>query len=209
MKKSRVVSLKNIGIADFFKRNIIIIVLCLLFVIGVIAGTICYIKSPAANNLAKEWFFDYISFRTTGSFLKIFLNSALFFMLVALCVFACGTSMIGVVLIPLISGYLGFRYGCIASYVYSVYQLKGIAFNSIILIPPTAVFLVGLFFAARYSVEFSLIISRLTIPKTTAHNLSMDFKNYCGKFLMLIAVIVLVALVDALLCKWLIGFFEF
>ena len=209
MKKSRVVSLKNVGIVDFFNRNIIIVVLCLLFVAGVIISTVCYIKSPAANSLAKEWFVDYISFRASGSFLSIFLNSLLFFLIVSLCVFGCGTSMVGVVLVPMISGYLGFRYGSIASYIYSIYELKGIAFNSVILIPPTAIFLVGLFYASRCSVEFSLIISRLTVPKTVARNLSVDFKNYCSKYMVLLVIIVFVALIDALFCRWFIGFFEF
>lgn len=209
MKKSRVVSLKNVEIVNFLKSNIIIVILCLLFVAGVIIGTVCYVKSDAANSLAKEWFSDYISFRVSNTFLSIFLNSLLFYLLVSLCVFCCGTSMIGVVLIPLVSGYLGFRYGSIASYIYSVYELKGIAFNSVILIPPTAVFLVGLFFASRCSIEFSLIISRLTISKTTARNLSLDFKNYCSRYTILLAVTVFVALIDASFCKWFIGFFEF
>ena len=209
MKKSRVVSLKKVGIVDFLKRNIIIVVLCLLFVAGVVIGTICYVKSAAANSLAKNWFADYISFRISDAFLSIFLNSLLFYLLVSLCVFCCGTSMIGVVLIPMISGYLGFRYGSIASYVYSVYELKGIAFNSVILIPPTAVFLVGLFYASRCSVEFSLVISRLTISRTAARNLSVDFKNYCSRYTILLAIIVFVALIDALFCRWFIGFFDF
>lgn len=209
MKKSRVVSLKNIEIATFLKRNIIVVILCLMFIIGVVVGTICYVKSPTAANLAQQWFTEYISFRVTDSFLNIFINSALFFMVISLCVFAGGTSMIGVVLIPLISGYLGFRYGCIASYVYSVYELKGIAFNSVILIPPTAIFLVGLFFASRYSVEFSLIITRLTIPKTSARNLSVDFKTYCTKFAVLLVIIIFVSLIDALFCRWFIDFFDF
>ena len=209
MRKSRVVSLKKFGFGDFIRRNIIILSLCLIFIIGVLTGTLCYVKNQTANHLASEWFVDYISFRGSNTFFSVAVNSALSNLLIGLCVFACGCSMIGVALVPSVFGYLGFKYGSITAYIYAIYQLKGIAFNAIILIPPTAIFLVGLFFASRSSVEFSFVILKLSLPKSSPRNLSLEFKAYCGKFLIFLSIIVIVSFVDAALCKWFIKYFNF
>lgn len=209
MKRSRVVSLKNIGLTDFFKRNIIILMLCLVFILGVFVGTVCYIKNPVSTNLSRDWFNDYISFRISDSFFSVFINSAIYFLTISISVFACGSSMMGTVLVPSLILYLGFRYGLIASYAYSVYELKGIAFNAIILIPPTVMFLIGLFFASKSSVEFSLIMTKLALPKSAPRNISSDFKIYSGKFVILFFVIFLSSIIDASLCRWLIDFFKF
>mgnify|MGYP003290554741 CR=1 FL=1 len=209
MKTSRVVNLKEIRFFDFAKKNKIIILLCILFAIGVGLGTFSLNKSNIVNAMSENYLNSYIQKRTDTSFLSVMFSSAISSFLIMLISFVFGASLMGIVTVPLLICWCGFEYGCVSALLYSQYALKGVAFNAIILIPSSVVFLISLLFASRESIAFSLVISKLTLPKSRPTNIYMDFKNYCGRYIFLSFLIIVSALINSILTSSFMKFFDF
>ena len=113
--------------------------------------------------------------------------------------------MLGVVLVPVAAVLRGIIYGGVSAFLYSQYTVKGIAFNAVLIIPSAFVFVIALLLASRESVRFSLLIARISLPATPAVNLSYDFKNYCGRYLLISLIALASALTDAVLSCFFIG----
>ena len=209
MKKSTVVSLNKVKIFDIIYKNRVILILSLLFAVGVILGVITYAKSDMAQSLSKGFFESYITKRTMGSFISVFFSSFAFSLLITIFAFLIGGSIMGVIISPLYICTFGLSYGIVASFLYNTYSIKGIAFCSVIFIPSTIIVLIGLVFAGRHSVNFSLTIAKLTLTNSLARNLYEDFKKYCSNYIVVTVFILLSALVDASFSKLFLKFFEF
>lgn len=208
MKKGRVVDLKNFKILGILFSNKLSIVLGSVFVLGVIISSVCFDSIDTLSRLTEGYFEDYIVCRE-NSFIYIFFNSIKSLMLFLLLIYLCGSSILGFVLSPLLIFLRGFEYGSLISYVYSLHSLKGIAFNAVLIIPPAIISVLTFISAARFSMEFSLLIAKLTLPRANARVLSEDFKNYSARFLLLILFLVLASIVDSGLSKFLIDTFNF
>lgn len=209
MKTSKVVNLKGIHIFEFAFKNKIIILLCILFAIGVGLGTFSFNKSDIVTKGAENYLSNYISKRTDASFFSVMLSSAVSSFTTMLFSFVFGASLMGIVTVPLLICFCGFEYGCLSALLYSQFALKGVAFNAIILIPSSLVFLIALLFAARESIAFSIVISKMTMPKSRPTNIYIDFKNYCGRYIFLSFLIIVSALINSILTSSFIKFFDF
>ncbi len=209
MKTSRVVSLKNLGFLNYIVKNRVIIILCITFVLGITAGVFSYSGSNTAQRLAENTFSFFISNRQGRSFFAVLFTSFLTNAAVLIVCYLCGTSLMGVIAVPLFIALCGFWYGNFSAFLYSGYALKGIAFNAVVLLPPVLIFFICLTFSARESIGFSLLLAKTTLPKSRPINLCIDFKNYCGRYLLLSIIAIVSALADALLTKTLLRFFQF
>ena len=101
-------------------------------IIGIAAGT--FGNSRKVYGMTEDLLNYYLSKRMDCSFISSFASSALTFVISLLICFVFGASMMGVAVIPVFIGIIGFWYGSIASFLYSVYALKGVAFNALIII---------------------------------------------------------------------------
>lgn len=209
MKTSRVVSLKNLGILNYILKNRVIIILCISFAVGIAIGVFSLDDSSIAKLIADSVFDQLFSTRETRAFFAVFLSSTMLCALLLMICFLCGASLMGIIIVPLFIIVCGFMYGNLSAYLYSQFALKGIAFNAVILMPPTLILFICLTFAARESIGFSLLLAKTTLPKSRPINLCVDFKNYCGRYLLLASIIVFVALIDATLTKTLLHYFNF
>lgn len=204
MKKGTVLSLKNLRFADFMAKNNILVILVILFIIGIAAGTFSCSKVSALSDYSEAYLKRFISERTDASFISVTLDSFMGSTLTLLLTFAAGTSMLGVILVPLISLLRGALYGGVSSILYSEYSVRGIAFNAVLIIPASIIFIISLILASRESVKFSLVIAKLSLPGSPSVNLSVDFKNYCGRYLFICLLVLASALVDAVMsCSFL------
>lgn len=200
MQLGKVINLKNYSkYLDFIKKNKYIFLLMMLFIVGLFIG----ISSINEYEGFKDFFIhkveEYLDLRYNGNLFNIFIHSFMFYLIFIVIAFVFGSSIIGVVFIPFIICGCSFLYGGYISTLYSSYSLKGIAFSAIFLIPPTVLFSVGLILACCESVGFSIRIIKLTLPKTNPSNLYYDFKNYFGRYLYIILLIIFAALADGLL----------
>lgn len=209
MKASRVVSLKKLGIFNYFLKNRIILILCVSFIIGITIGVFAFTNSDLSKQLANWVFTNLFPNRESKTFITLFISSMMLYALFLIVCFLCGTSLMGVVVVPLFVIFCGFLYGDLSAFLYSRFALKGIAFNAVILLPPTLIFFICLTFAAKESVDFSLRLAKTTLPKSRPINLAYDFKNYCGRYLLLASVVLFSSLTDALLSKMFLHHFNF
>lgn len=204
MKKGTVLSLKNLKFTDFMAKNNILVILILLFILGLAAGTFSGSKISVLSEYSDDYLKRFISERTNATFFSVTLNSFMGSALTLLLTFAAGTSMLGVILVPTIFLLRGVLYGSVSALLYSEYSVKGIAFNAVLIIPAAIVFIISLILSSRESIKFSLIIAKMTLPGSPSPNLSADFKNYCGRYLFICLLVLASALVDAVLsCSFL------
>lgn len=204
MQKGKVLSLKNFKLADFVARNNILTILVVLIAGGIAVGIFTQSKIQLLSEYSADYLERFIALRSGESFVSVALSSFMGSALVLLLLFAAGTSMLGVVLVPLLTAVRGMFFGGVSALLYSQYAVKGIAFNAVLIIPSAFVFVIALLLAARESMRFSVLIAKISLPGSPSVNLAFDFKNYCGRYLFIALIVLASALVDAVLsCSFL------
>lgn len=204
MQKGKVLSLKNFKLADFVARNNILTILVVLIAGGIAVGIFTQSKIQLLSEYSADYLERFIALRSGESFVSVALSSFMGSALVLLLLFAAGTSMLGVVLVPLLTAVRGMFFGGVSALLYSQYAVKGIAFNAVLIIPSAFVFVIALLLAARESMRFSVLIAKISLPRSPSINLAFDFKNYCGRYLFIALIVLASALVDAVLsCSFL------
>lgn len=204
MRKGKVLSLKNFKLTEFVTKNNILAVLVVLIVAGVSVGIFTESRIQVLSNYSTTYVERFIALRSGESFFSVALSSFMSSALVLLVLFAAGTSMLGVILVPFIAALIGLFYGGISALLYSEYSVKGIAFNAVLIVPSAFVFLIALLLAGRESMRFSLLMAKITLPGSPSVNLAFDFKNYCGRYLFIAFILLASALTDAVLsCSFL------
>ena len=199
MRRGTIVNLNKVKVFDAIIKNRLIIIVALCFLIGAVSGSIAFGSETKLFDISEKIFKSYLSVRLGKSVFSILISSFLFAASVLVGMFLCGSSMLGVVLSPLAVFFGGFFCGSFCSYLYSQFSLKGIAFNAVIIIPSFIILIVCIIFSACDSVKFSLVLAKLTLPSTYPVNLYLDFKRYCGRYLIFVALCLISGLVDSVL----------
>lgn len=199
MKKGTVLSLKRIRLSEFIIKNNVLVLLVLLFIAGIAVGTFAGERIVGLSDYSADYLERFVAERSDASFLSVTLNSFAGSAFVLLAVFAAGTSVLGVVLVPIAAAVRCVLYGSVSALLYSQYSVKGIAFNAVLIIPAEIIFAVSLLLAARESVGFSLGMARLTLPSAPPVNLSADFRSYCSKYIFICLLTLLSAIIDAVM----------
>ncbi len=209
MKKGTIINLNKNDFLNYFKQNKIVFMLTVTVISGILVSCLTFNKSDIIIDLGERSFDFIINNRHEKSFINIFIHSLTIDFLILLTYFLCGTSIMGVIFVPMLSFSCGFLYGTVSSYVCRTFLLKGIAFNALLLLPPFAIIIIVLLVAGKKSIKFSFEFIKLTMPNQRAINLFLQFKEYCTYYLIYISVCVIVAVIDSLLSKTLIPFFDF
>lgn len=208
MKTGGVVSLKKFSSLNFLIGNRLLILMFSAFIIGIAVSCLSFAGNSKAAQFSGELFSAYISDRRSAGFLSVLFAVFIKYFAVSVAFFVIGASIIGVVLSPVLCCSLGLYYGLLASYTYSSFSFKGIAFNSIILIPAAIIYSFSTFFAAKEAFRFSKLLLSLTLPKCRPFNLSSEFKVYCGKFIIVLLLSIIAAFIDSILSVVLLKYFS-
>jgi len=208
MQIGKVINLKDFNkFFLFFRENRIIIFLLSIFIFGFGFGIFSCNRFEEFKTFSKECLDNFIFIRSDLDFLKIAVNSFFSSFTYIVLIFVFGASITGVAILPFIILYNGFTYGALISILYNEYALKGIAFNAVMVLPSAAIFVTAIILASRESFCFSLKIAHLTLPKTNPANLFYDFKNYCGRYLIICLIVIFSALLDAFVsCNFSVNF---
>lgn len=209
MKKGTIINLNKNDLVAYFSKNKIIFMLTVTVLLGLLVGCLTFSKSDILINFGKKCFTFITKNRQEQSFLNIFTYSLTIDFLILLTYFLCGASLMGVIFVPILSFSSGFLYAVISSYICDTYLLKGIAFNALILLPPIALLIIVLLVAGKRSINFSFEFIKLTMPNQRALNLFFQFKEYCVHYLVYVSLCLISAVVDGLLSKTLISYFDF
>ncbi|MBE6805855.1 MAG: hypothetical protein E7526_04995 [Ruminococcaceae bacterium] len=209
MRNSAILNLNRTKFFEVFAKNRFLIFILLCYITGIIFGVLWLKGSDAVFEIAKADFDGYLSVHHELSFFNIFIKT--FFSLLPICLilFLCGTSVVGIVLVPIAVCYCGFDYGICTAYLYKQYLLQGIAFNSLILIPCTLIAVLGYMMLSKEAFGFSHQLLRLTLPNYNNTNVYTGFKGYCKRFLIIILIFIGSALADTLLNFAFLNFFNF
>lgn len=209
MRKSAIVNLNSSKFVLTIKSNCLVIIFSLIFVVGVILGTVFVKRNLSILNATNNVFLGFLEDRTTVGFLRIFLTALMDLLPIFLVVFLCGTSLVGVVLTPLAICYKGFSFGILAGYLYKTYMLKGIAFNALIFVPTNLIAALALIYCGKISFNFSLILLRSSMPRGQSVNLYNNFQSYCRSYTLSACFLFVSALTDALMSVGFIKLFNF
>lgn len=209
MRNSAILNLNRTKFFEVFAKNKFIISVLLCYILGIVLGVLCLKNSAGVQAIAKSDFENYLSIRQSLPFLKVFSKAFLAVMPLCLVMFLCGTSVVGVILVPICVCYCGFDYGICTAYLYKEYLLQGIAFNSLILIPATLIAVLGYVLLSKEAFGFSSQLLRLTLPSYNTQSVYSGFKGYCKRFLFLILIFICSAVADSLLNMAFLSFFSF
>ena len=198
MQRGRVINFSKIKIFEFVKSNLYLFIGFLFLIIGAVLGLVIFDDFKLLTNFIKQYFENYIDIRQSGTFIKIVLLSFAKSLSVFMVLFMVGTSLFGVITVPLSVLICGVFYGSSVAYLYAEFALKGVAFNAVIFLPSSLVLLIFLIFASRLSLIFSVELARLTLPNSMRGDLFLQFKEYSIKFLLLALGSVSAALIDGL-----------
>lgn len=207
MRPGGVVSFKKIGYLKFLGKNKLLFFMLFLFIFGFVLGNALFNGSSAAE-ISKLIFNYYLAVRN-NSFIRILFPVMFEYLFFAILLFAAGTSLTGVIVSPLICCSAGMYFGALVSFTYSTYAIKGIAFNSVILIPPALLFIMCMLFAATEAFRFSSVILKTVFPKSRPVNLSDEFRFFCGKYALYTVFALFAAIIDAVVSSAFLKHFSF
>lgn len=208
MRAGGVVSLKRINFIGILAKNKLILLMFSVFLIGFFISSISFSESKAAQ-ISDSIFKVFISDRQGASFFKIIFPVLIKYLIVYLAIFLAGASVAGVVFVPLLCCCLGLYYGILTSYAYVTFSIRGIAFNSVVIIPGALIFTFCVLFASKESFRFSSVMLRLLLPKSRQVNMSGEFRIYTGKFLLFSLFTLLASLADAVVSVSFLDYFTF
>ncbi len=198
MQKTRVVQFRSKNITQLLSEGYAFIIMYIAYLSGIMLGALLLNSGDPFEAKAVSIFEEFNRTRTDGAFISMFFSAFLDWLPYMLAVFVCGTCIVGMVLIPIFVCYKGFSYGLLAGYLYSIYSFKGIIFVLILIIPSALIGAFGLFFAAKHSFKFSLLLAKSSMPNARAEYIYPQLIRYCKFFIYLLLVSISAALVDAL-----------
>ena len=187
------------SIIDFLKSNKYVIILLCLFLSGFMVGIFSLNNFEGYRDFFTKAVDSFIETRNNNGFLKIFSDSFFRFVSYLILFFIAGSSILGMVFIPFLLFFGGLYYGGIISFLYSGYHLSGVAFSAVMVVPTAVLLSVSMILSAREAIGFSLRISKLTFPRTAPANLYYDFKNYCGRFVVIFLLVLFSSVIDGLI----------
>lgn len=155
---------RNIDFKQLLSRYGIKAVLAVLFMIGLIVGAV------SGRGFRQEvfeqldlLFITNIDARMSMNAFDIFISCFVSYFLFIFCVFLSAMSVWGFGMIPLLSALKGFSVGISTAFIFSQYQLSGIGFYILVVLPGTVLFLFALIRYATQGFSMSMRYVRLSM----------------------------------------------
>ncbi len=209
LKKCKIIELNKHNFFNSIKENYAFIILSVCLILGIVIGIIFCSESTNIFNAAKYIFKNGFLLYSKSTFLNCFLKVLFVCSVILAVLFAFGSSIFGIVIIPILLNLFGIVYGGIYSYVYGAYSLKGLAFNAIILLPTTVFIIIIIILAAKEAFCLSLSVVNLTVKNTLTNNLFFSFKTFCFKNLIFILLLSLSSLLNNVITSAFLDLFNF
>lgn len=182
---------------NYTNKNIILISMFILFVVGMIYGTL--LSKSGSTELIDDLGIitkGYIDNRANQTLLKIFSGSfcsSMIFLIIPYLLGFSAIGQIGTALVPIFKGLgLGATMGCL----YQNYGLSGIGYSALIIVPQTVIALFAIMTACRESVKLSNLIFLTFFPSKGKSVCLNTIKLYHIKFFILLLFILFSAVID-------------
>ena len=197
------------------KNHILYIILAVLLLCGIGGGAlfIRYADFSALETL-DFLFFSNFQGRTSSALSGVFIASLASAFSFILSCFLCGLSIWGAFLIPFIPFFRGFGLGMTAGYLYTNYSWQGFLFYIAVILPGALLCCVSVLLASREGIRFSRRMSlkhRPVTDKTQTESLfqKLSTKTYLIRFMFVIGLALLAALIDVVTTASFSGLFPF
>ena len=185
--------------AKMSNKNYVFIVLIVLFVIGMVYGTLI-VKSKSYILLEKLTIItnDYVSIHANQPLINTFANTFFSIAIFILVPYLLGYSSIGQLPTLLIPLFKGLGLGSAMGQLYASYGLKGIGYSALIIIPQTVISLFAIIVACRESIKLSNLLF-YTFASKQGKDINLNtIKLYNIKFLILCVIALVASIVSAL-----------
>lgn len=194
----------------FIRNNGYFIFLSCILLFGMVGGALSvnFIKLETVRKLDLLFSSDFqqrVGQPCTATFISS-LSSSFIFMLF---IFFSSLSLFGALIIPISILFRGFGLGLTAGYLYLIYELKGIAFYILIIVPGIFISSIGLILLSMISIRFSLKFASKLLPNPGNERLWDEFPGYfklCGYILTILTISSLVDMVSMLIFSRLFNF---
>ena len=182
-----------------------------LFLLGLVTGAACAkgFGSETYNKL-DLLFVTNIDARSQMSVFDIFVSCFVSYFLFIFCVFLSALSVWGFATVPLLSALKGFTVGLSTAFIFSQYQLSGIGFYILVVLPGTVLFLFVLIRYSAYGFQLSLRFLRLSLFGCDREpELRMHLKSFIKKTLFALLSVGVCSVTDMVLWIVFAGKFDF
>ncbi len=160
------------------------LILVLISLLSLLIG--CFIYKNSNINYIFELCNNFILNLQDKNFFELFLYLFKFDLIYFVISFFVGTSIIGIPFTFIPVSLKCFTIGCISSFMYCQYSLKGILFSLILLFPLFTITTTSLIYSANESIYMSKYIFKTLTNKNTADNISI--KLYLIRYAFLIGI---------------------
>lgn len=192
--KDIVVTKESFDFDDFLEKNKEYIFLLLIYVAGLLAGSLLF------KSLDLSKYSSYVSdFLTVkgDSLLSVAVDRLSVYLIIYVFTILLGLCIIGFPIINLVPLLCGFEVAIKIAFYYNLYSLKGIGYSLLMIVPEASAFMVILFFTIASSKELSKNIFDISLQKNTEKQL--DLKDYLKSFLIYGAEIIVISFVNSLI----------
>ena len=182
-----------------------------LFLLGLIVGAACS-KGFSQDTFDKLdlLFVTNLSARQEMNIFQFFISCFVSYFLFVFCVFLSGMSVWGFSAIPLLSAVKGFTVGLSSAFIFSLYQLSGIGFYILVVLPGTVLFLFTFINYSARGFRMSLRYLRLTMFGADREpELRYSIKRFIKKTIFALLCAGACAVVDMVLWLLFAGKFQF
>ncbi len=189
------------GVITSLKKNRRILIMLALFAAGMIIGASTLKNADSyLSGAFSDMFSTYIKAKNTQSLGLNFINSLAVNAAFMLAVFVFGLCAVGLPLICALPIVKGVGVGMLSGYLYSNFALRGLGYCVLVLYPGLvpAVFALLLACSAGMKSSYEMLLS---LSSTKASKGEGSIKIYCIRFLIICALIILAAIIDAAACR--------
>lgn len=182
---------------ELSKKNNLIILVLIVFIIGLIFGSI-YItilshdqKTTVLNQVTS--YFKSASKMSFQDKIEIFKNSLYSNLIYTIVMWLLGISIIGLPIIFIMIFFKSFILGFSVSSIFAKYGIKGLLKVILYILPTNIVMTIFIVFLASYSILVSIKIFLAVFKKQT-----INFKTFMGKYLFILVLAVLLSILCSL-----------
>lgn len=192
--KDIVVTKESFDFDDFLEKNKEYIFLLLIYVAGLLAGSLLF------KSLDLSKYSSYVSdFLTVkgDSLLSVAVDRLSVYLMIYVFTILLGLCIIGFPIINLVPFLCGFEVAIKIAFYYNLYSLKGIGYSLLMIAPEAAAFMVILFFTISSSKELSKNIFDISVQKNSKKQIVLA--DYLKSFLKYGAEIIVISFVNSLI----------
>ncbi len=196
-------------LTEYILRNGLLVSFFVLFSVGLVLGSVTYRTLRETPTQLPYVFEQFISGRENASLLILVCRSLFSAFLPLLLSYCFGLFMYGYIPCFLLVFIRGMGYGMVSGYIYTAYELKGVAFVLLVILPAAFIHSLLLFIGAREAFRFSVLLSKNYFRDLTVMNPCNRLKRYHYQYLILSGFTVVAALMDGLLSRVFMDVFGF